>query len=417
MPNRLQYRQSPGGNDQIDDRQATLRRLKIAVVHDWLITYGGAERVLEQILCVVPQADLFALYDFTPDENRGYFQNKKVTTSFLQKLPLARRKYRSYLPLMPLAVEQFDLSAYDLVITSSHAVAHGVLTNAEQLHVSYFNNTMVYAWDLYHHYLNSSGLNRGAGGLLARLILHYIRTWDAASGDRVDHYIANSAYMARRIDKLYGRTSSVIYPPVDVDKFALQETKDDYYVSVSRLVPFKRIDLIVDAFKRMPNRKLIVIGDGPEMAGLEKRAGANVRFIGFQNQSVVHEYVRQARGFIFSSAEPFGIAVVEAQACGTPVIALAKGAAPEIITGNEQGVMFEESSPEAIIAAVEQGERSRSDFDPAAMRRNAERFSAERFRHELADTLSRLANSFFAKPSLRATDRYPIEEKYERLSV
>jgi len=369
-------------SETVGRRNNRLENLRVAVVHDWLITFGGAERVLEQILNLFPQADLFTLCDFLDDDSRARILNKRSETSFLQKLPLARSKYRTYLPFMPMAVEQFDLSGYDLVISSSHAVAHGVLTDCDQLHISYINNTMVYAWDLYHHYLKNARLDRGLRGMLAKSIMHYVRTWDAASANRVDDYIANSEYMARRLRRLYGRDAAVIYPPVEVDRFDLETEKEDYYVTVSRLVPFKRIDLVVDAFNRMPDKKLVIVGDGPDLAGLKARAGSNIDFAGFRDRATVNRYVKKARGFLFSSAEPFGIAVVEAQACGTPVIAYGRGAAPEIVADGETGIFFHEQTPEALVDAVERFETIAGWFEPDRIRAAAMRFSTETFREQ-----------------------------------
>lgn len=371
------------------------KNLKIAVIHDWLITYGGAERVLEQILQVFPQADLFALCDFTPENERGYFLNKPVSTSFLQKFPFARQKYRSYLPLMPMAIEQFDLSEYDLIISSSHAVAHGVLTNSEQLHISYINNTMVYAWDLYHHYLDGAGLKRGLSGIVARMIMHYIRNWDSASAGRVDQYLANSSYMAGRIKKLYNKQAEVIYPPVEVEKFEISSQREDYYVTVARLVPFKRIDLIVEAFNKTPDRRLIVIGDGPDRKTLERSAGSNIEFPGFQNQKFVNKYIKRARAFLFSSVEPFGIAVVEALACGTPVIAYDRGAAPEIVCDGENGILFDKQDADGMIAAVERFEKREASFDPVQIRSGAFRFSSREFRKQFRNYVARAIRQKF----------------------
>lgn len=392
-------------NRQDQYRDAVIDDLKIAVVHDWLITYGGAERVLEQILSIFPQADLFALYDFTPDGKRGYFLDKQVTTSCLQKFPLAKRKYRSYLPFMPYAVEQFDLSDYDLIISSSHAVAHGVVTNAEQLHISYINNTMVYVWDLYHHYLAGSKLNKGLSGLLAKGIMHYIRNWDASSSHRVDKYIANSGYMARRISKIYGKESDVIYPPVETDKFSFSSEKEDFYVVVSRLVPFKRIDLIVDTFNKMPDKKLVILGDGPDMAKLKTQSSKNIQFMGFQGRETVNDFVRRARAFLFSSVEPFGIAVVEAHACGTPVIAYAKGAAPEIVTDGENGILFPKQTPEGLIEAIERFENEQSSFDPEIIRQNSLRFSTERFKHRFFEFVRQNVHDRFGNQVINKASR------------
>jgi glycosyltransferase involved in cell wall biosynthesis len=358
--------------------------LRVAVVHDWLVTYGGAERVLEQILALFPKADLFTLCDFFGPDRRGPVLNKTSVTSFLQKMPFAAKKYRSYLPLMPMAVEQFDLSEYDLVISSSHAVAHGVLTTADQLHLSYFNNTMVYAWDLYHHYLRGAGLHWGLRGMLAKAVMHYIRTWDAASAGRVDRYIANSYYMARRIAKLYGHEAKVIYPPVDVEAFALHPRKSVYYIAVSRLVPFKRIDLVVEAFNRLPDRRLIILGDGPQRAKLQAMAEKNIRFLGFRNREEVYQFVKNARGFLFPSEEPFGIAAVEAQAAGTPVIAYRAGAATEIVIDGETGMFFNRQTPDDLVEAIKRFEDMEHLFEPEWVRENATRFSVASFRQRFA---------------------------------
>jgi glycosyltransferase involved in cell wall biosynthesis len=374
---------------------------KVAVVHDWLVTYGGAERVLEQILTLFPQADLYTLCDFFEGNTRRHILNKETRTSFLQKMPLARTKYRSYLPLMPIAVEQFDLSRYDLVISSSHAVARGVLTTSDQLHISYINNTMVYAWDMYHHYLRDAGLDRGLRGMLARMIMHYVRNWDAASAGRVDHYIANSEYMARRLSKLYNRPSAVIYPPVEVDHFDLHRHKEDYYVVVSRLVPFKRIDLIIDAFRLMPDKRLVILGDGPDFKKLRARAGANITFLGSQNRETVHDYVKRARALLFSSVEPFGIAVVEAQACGTPVIAYGRGAAREIIIDGESGLFFHRQDAMGLAETVSRFENIRSWFEPDRIRANAMRFSVECFREQFGRFVEHTVGEHFTQPESR----------------
>lgn len=380
----------------------------VAVVHDWLVTFGGAERVLEQILFDLPEASLYALCDFLDSGNRERIQGRHAHTSFIQRLPKARRHYRSYLPFMPYAIEQFDLSDFDTVVSSSHAVAHGVLTHSEQLHICYVNNTMVYAWDLYHHYLRSAGLDRGLKGLVARLVMHYVRAWDAASAPRVDCFVANSKYMSRRLKRLYGVPSEVIYPPVETDAFHICDTKDNYYVTVSRLVPFKRIDLIVDAFTRMPDRKLVVVGDGPEMQNLKRRAGKNIEFTGFCDHDTVHTIVRRARAFIFSSVEPFGIAVVEAQACGTPVIAFAGGAATEIVQPGITGMFFDSQDSESLVDAVRRFHRLAA-FDPARMRTNAERFSSQRFRREFTALLERERNRFRAATTGDVIQREAIE--------
>ncbi|WP_175900543.1 glycosyltransferase family 4 protein [Burkholderia vietnamiensis] len=364
------------------------RPLRVAIVHDWLVTYAGAERVLEQIIACFPDADLFSLVDFLDD--RAFVRGKPVTTSFIQKLPFARTKYRSYLPLMPLAIEQLDVSDYDLVISSSHAVAKGVLTGPDQLHISYVHSPIRYAWDLQHQYLEQSNLTHGPKSLLARMILHYIRNWDTRTANAVDGFIANSAFIARRIRKVYHRDAAVIFPPVDVDGFSLNDVKDDFYLTASRMVPYKKIDLIVEAFSRTPERKLVVIGDGPEMQKIRAKAGPNVEIMGYQPFAVLHDRMRRAKAFVFAAEEDFGISVVEAQACGTPVIAYGKGGALETVLeptshAHPTGLFFDEQTPHAIVAAVDEFERAPQRFAPRACRANAERFSADTFRQSFLD--------------------------------
>ncbi|KFG93594.1 glycosyl transferase family 1 [Burkholderia paludis] len=364
------------------------RTPRVAIVHDWLVTYAGAERVLEQIVACFPDADLFSLVDFLDD--RAFVRGKPVTTSFIQKLPFARTRYRSYLPLMPLAIEQLDVSDYDLVISSSHAVAKGVLTGPDQVHISYVHSPIRYAWDLQHQYLAQSNLAHGPKSLLARMILHYIRNWDTRTANAVDAFVANSAFIARRIRKVYHRDAAVIFPPVDVDAFSLNVEKEDFYLTASRMVPYKKIDLIVDAFSRTPGRRLVVIGDGPEMQKIRAKAGPNVEIMGYQPFAVLHDRMRRARAFVFAAEEDFGISVVEAQACGTPVIAYGKGGALETVldpqsTAAPTGLFFDEQTPHAIVAAVDDFERAPQRFTPAACRANAERFSADTFRQRFLD--------------------------------
>lgn len=360
--------------------------MRIAIVHDWLTVYAGAERVLEQMLVCFPEADLFSLIDFLPENQRSFLQGKTATTSFIQHIPLARRYYRQYLPLMPLAVEQFDLSGYDLVISSSHAVAKGVLTGPGQLHLCMCYSPIRYAWDLQHHYLKESGLNRGAKGWLARWLLHKIRIWDARTGNGVDGFAAISQFISRRIWKVYRRESTVIYPPVDVHAFELKEKKDDFYLTASRMAPYKKMDLIVEAFSTMPEKQLIVIGDGPELGKIKAKAGKNITLLGYQNHAVLKDYMQRARAFIFAAEEDFGIAPLEAQSCGTPVIAFARGGTLETIRGLDDaqptGVFFNEQSIPAIKDAVGSFEREAARILPGICRENAIRFAPERFRTE-----------------------------------
>lgn len=380
--------------------------MKVAIVHDWLVVHGGAERVLAQMIDCFPQADIFSLVDFL--EDRSCLRGRPVQTSFIQKLPRAKTKYRSYLPLFPLAIEQFDLSGYDIILSSSYAVAKGVLNGPDQLHVSYVHSPVRYAWDLQHQYLNEAGLAHGLKSALARALLHYIRNWDARSANGVDLIAANSRFIARRIRKVYRRESTVIYPPVDVDRLKLGTRKEDFYLTASRMVPYKRIDLIVEAFSRMPERKLVVIGDGPEMAKIRALAKPNVTLLGYQSFDVLHDHLQRAKAFVFAAEEDFGISPVEAQACGTPVIAYGKGGVLESVrsTASKQptGLFFDAQTPEALMAAVARFEAMPDGtFDPLACRANAQRFSAERFR----ETFSRFVMDGYR--NLQAELAAPIE--------
>lgn len=357
--------------------------MKIAIVHDWLTVYAGAERVLEQMLMCFPEADLFSLVDFIPENQRGFLQKKNAKTSFIQHLPWARSHYRQYLLLMPLAVEQFDLSGYDLVISSSHAVAKGVLTGPDQPHLCMCYSPIRYAWDMQHQYLKESGLDRGMKGWLAKWLLHKIRIWDARTGNGVDEFVAISHFISRRIWKTYRRESTVIYPPVDIHAFELQEKKEDFYLTASRLVPYKKIDLIVEAFSAMPEKHLVVIGDGPDFDKIKAKAGANVTLLGYQNHEVLKDHMQHARAFVFAAEEDFGIVPLEAQACGTPVIAYARGGVLETIRGLEDeqptGVFFKEQSVPAIRAAVSSFEQEAARILPTTCRENVLRFAPERF--------------------------------------
>lgn len=356
--------------------------MRTAIVHDWLVKYGGAERVLEQILRLFPDADLFALFDFIPESQRGFIMNKKVGTSVLQGLPNARTKYHRYLPLFPLAIEQFDLSAYDLIISSSWAVAKGVISGPHQLHVCYCYSPMRYAWDQMHMYLKASGLTRGMKAWIARYILHRMRMWDYRTANGVDEFIADSQYIARRIHKAYRRDSTVIYPPVDVGAFDLTTEKDDFYLTASRMVAYKNIVLIAEAFSEMPDKKLVVIGDGPQLANVRKKAGPNVTVLGYQPFEVLKDHMQRAKAFVFAAEEDFGIVPVEAQACGTPVIAYGRGGALETVVPDQTGIFFRRQEKEDLIDAVHEFEAGQSRFSPEIIRNNALRFSTERFLDE-----------------------------------
>ena len=361
--------------------------MKIAIIHDWLVTYAGAERVLEQMLNIYPEADLFSIVDFIPEDSRGFILNKPVTTSFIQKLPFAKSKYRSYLPLMPLAIEQFDLSSYNLIISSSHAVAKGVITGPNQIHICMCYSPIRYAWDLQHQYLKESGLNKGLKGWLAKWFLHKIRIWDLRTVNGVDEFIAISDFISKRISKVYRRGSNVIYPPVYVDDFSKDYKKEEFYFTSSRMVPYKKIDLIVEAFsKQLPHKKLIVIGEGPDFKKIKLLAGSNVSLLGYQEFSVLKDHLGKAKAFIFAAEEDFGIAPLEAQASGTPVIAFGKGGALETIIGLDKekptGVFFYEQTIESLVSAINVFEDNKHVITKENCVSNAERFSSDRFRLE-----------------------------------
>lgn len=355
--------------------------MRVAIIHEWLSTYGGSERVTEEFLSLFPEADLFTMVDFYPDHLRGFLDGRHITCSFIQHLPLARKRFRWYLPLMPLAVERFDLSGYDLVISSSHAVAKGVITRPHQVHISYVHSPMRYAWDLENRYFEAAGLSRGLRAAAAHSLMHYMRMWDTRTANGVDQFVANSNFIARRIRKTYGRRSVVVNPPVDVDRFELREIKDDYYVTVSRLVSYKRIDILAEAFTAMPHRKLVIVGDGPEMAKIKSKAGPNVDLLGHQSFAAMRDLLARARGFVFAAEEDFGIAPVEAQACGTPVIAFGRGGITDTVVPWETGIFFGRQTPESVIGAIDEFE-SAERFEPRRIRLNAERFSTPRFRRE-----------------------------------
>jgi UDP-N-acetylmuramyl pentapeptide phosphotransferase/UDP-N-acetylglucosamine-1-phosphate transferase/glycosyltransferase involved in cell wall biosynthesis len=370
--------------------------LKIAVVHDFLYTYGGAERVVEQLLAVFPHADIFALFDFLPPESRGFLGGRPVTPSFLQRMPGARRKHRLFLPLMPLAVEQLDVSAYDVIVSSSYVAAKGVITRPDQLHVCYCHTPVRFAWDLQGQYLRQTGLAGGLLSLPAKLLLHYIRGWDVRSAHGVDVFLTNSDFVGRRIAKTYRRPATTVYPPVDTTAFTLNEgPHEDFYLTASRLVPYKRVDLIIAAFNRMPERRLLVVGEGPELNELRELAGPNVTVLGHESAERLRKHMRLARAFVFAAEEDFGIVPVEAQACGTPVIAYGRGGATETVRPDVTGVLFDEQTPESLIAAVERFERM--EFDPRVIRANAELFAPDVFRKQISTQVSMHWTAFKAR--------------------
>jgi glycosyltransferase involved in cell wall biosynthesis len=355
---------------------------RVAIVHDWLQSLYGSERVVEQMLACFPQAELFSLVDVMPKESRGFLRDVQVHTSFIQKLPFARRHFRRYLPLMPLAIEQFDLSGFDLVLSSSHAFAKGVLTGPRQLHLAYVHAPIRYAWEYQHQYLREAGLERGPLSWLLRWQLHRIRNWDFRTGASPDRLIANSFFIRQRIRKIYRRDAAVIHPPVRLADFAPAARKDDYFIAVSRFAPYKRTELVCAAFAAMPDLKLKVIGDGAGMAKVER--SPNVELLGTLPRPQVASLLAGARALVFAAEEDFGITVVEAQAAGTPVIAYGRGGVLDSVRPLPQpdatGLFFDEQNVASICAAVRRFQSEEAAFRQDALLRNAQAFSEERFR-------------------------------------
>jgi len=374
------------------------KNVNVGIVADWLVTYAGAENVISEFIKIFPNAELYSVVDFLSKDNRIKFMNKKSTTSFIQKLPLAKKKYQKYLPLMPLAIEQLDVSQHNLILSSSHAVSKGVITGPDQLHICYVHSPLRYAWDMQHQYLKGASLDKGVKSFIARYILHKMRMWDVRTSNGVDHFIANSKFVARRIKKVYGRDSDVIYPPVDVDRFTMKEKKEDFYITASRLVPYKRVDLIAEAFSLMPDKLLYIIGDGPEMEKIKKLAKDNIRILGYQSDEFLQDHMERAKAFVFAAEEDFGIIPVEAQACGTPVIAYGKGGALETIISDFEkkptGIHFQEQTKESLIEAINIFEKNICLFTPLACRKNAEKFSRDRFNIEMKKYIDEKVNAF-----------------------
>lgn len=375
--------------------------MKIAIVHEWLVNYAGSEKVVESFTNIWPEADVFTLVDFLTDKERKIIlKGKQTETSFIQHLPYAKKHHRKYLPLFPKAIESFNLSEYELIISSSHSVAKGVKTNKDQLHICYCHSPMRYAWDEADYYLKEANLTKGIKGKIAMSTLKYLRKWDLKSADNVDYFIANSNHIAKKIKRIYNRDADVIYPPVDVDKFSLQTEKEEFYLTASRLVPYKRIDLIIDAFIQMPDKKLIVIGSGPEKERLKAKAAPNISLIGYQEFDNLKDYMQKAKAFIFAAEEDFGIIVVEAMACGTPVIAGNFGGTTESVIDKTTGILFPEQTVESIVEAVRNFETMKKSINYSEVRAHSEKFSREIFERNIknyVDEKIQLFNSNSAK--------------------
>ena len=357
---------------------------KTALIYDRLDGYGGGERVLEHMIGLYPRSEVFASIDILSPADRTFLQGKAPITTFAQRSRFVREHHRQFLLLLMFAIEQLDLSEYDLVLSGSASIAKGVLTGPDQLHISYIHSPMRYAWDLQHQYLREAQLERGVKSMIARWMLHKARLWDLRTANGVDYFIANSHFIARRILKTYRRESTVIYPPVDVESFTLRARKEPFYLTASRLMPYKKVVAIATAFRSLPGHKLVIVGDGTEMARVKAAAGPNVEVLGYQPASVLVDLMQRAKAFIFAAEEDFGITPVEAQACGTPVIAFGKGGATETIRGLDNskptGLFFQKQEPQAIAEAVLAFERQQERILPEDCRSNALRFSTQIFR-------------------------------------
>lgn len=365
--------------------------MKIAIIHEWLDSYAGSERVVEQMLACFPEADLYALCDFLPDSQRGFLQGKVPRTSFIQRLPFAKKMFRNYLQLMPLAIEQFDLQGYDLVLSSSHAVAKGVITGPGTKHISYVHSPMRYAWDLQHQYLRQANLTRGLKGLYTRWLLHKLRAWDQLSSARPDVILGNSSYIAERIRKVWRREAEVLHPPADLDGFPLSTAPRTHFVVAGRQVPYKRVELVAAAFARMPELKLVIAGDGPSapLVAEAAKGASNIEIRGRVPQAELVSLVQGARAFVFAAEEDFGIAMVEAQSCGTPLIVYGRGGSRDIVADGVTGLFFEAQTADAIVAAVRDFVAREASFTPEACHAQAQQFSIAEFRRKLVDVVSR----------------------------
>ncbi len=362
--------------------------MRVALIHDWLYTKGGAEKVLEAFIEIFPNADLFTLVCHLPENERGFLKNVKINTSFLQNIPLSKKYFKHFLPLFPMAIESFDLRDYDLVISSSYAVAKGVLSTPEQIHISYCHSPIRYAWDMYHTYIKEHNI-KGVKGAFIKYTLHKIRIWDVISSNRVDYFIANSNFVKKRISKFYKRDSTVINPFADTEKFKFFAKKEDFYLTASRLVPYKKVKLIVKAFNKN-KKKLIVIGEGEELKEIKKIAKKNVEVLGYREDRELIYYMQRAKAFVYAALEDFGIVPIEALSCGTPVICYARGGVLDSVKNKINGIFFYDQSIEAINRAIEDFEKS--EFDYEKISKDAQKFSKENFKKEIKNFIEEKTN-------------------------
>lgn len=354
--------------------------MKVALVQDWFVVNGGAEKVVREIIALYPNCEVFCLIDFLNDEDREFIlHGKKTNASFLQHIPFIRKNYRSFLPLFSKAIESLDLSRFDIIISSSYAVAKGVKKTSNQKHICYCHSPIKYAWDSQDEFIKHLPFIKRTG---AKFVLNKIRKWDINNLHRVDLFIANSNYIAEKIKRIYNREAIVIYPPVDINSFLPHVNKKEYYFTSARLVPYKKIDLLIETFNQLPHLKLIISGDGPERERLIKLANKNIKFAGHLAKNDLIKHMQEAKAFIVNANEDFGITSIEAQCCLTPVIAYRKGGYIETVKEGETGEFFEEQSINSLKKAVLQFEETKKSYIKADFSLNTKRFSIERFHKE-----------------------------------
>lgn len=362
--------------------------MRVAIVHYWLVTMRGGEKVLEELCRMYPEADIFTLV-CDREKLSPLLKSKRIFTSFLQRIPGARKYYTKLLPLMPFALEEFDLQGYDLVISSESGPAKAVLTRPDAVHVCYCHSPMRYIWDHYHIYRREMGW---LGRVVMSLSAPFLRVWDVTTSSRVDAFVANSAHVARRIFRFYGRGATVIYPPVAVDDFKPTGQPGEFYLCAGQLVSYKRVDLAVRAFSKM-GKRLVVIGEGAQRESLAKIAGPTIEFLGYQPFPVLRDHLQRCRALVFPGEEDFGILPVEAMACGRPVIAYDSGGARETVTSEDYGVKFPKQTEQSLIDAVTRFEAIEQTLDPFEIRRHAETFSPDVFRKKMALLISEVTAS------------------------
>jgi glycosyltransferase involved in cell wall biosynthesis len=357
--------------------------MKIALVHDFLTQDGGAEKVLQVFTEMYPEAPIYMLF-YDKNKVSTIFQNKNIITSFLQKIPFSHKSYQWFLPLMPIATEQLDLSDYDVVLSSTSAFMKGVITSDNATHVCYCHTPTRYLWTDTHDYIKNLPYN-GLIKFFIPFLLHKLRIWDLLATKRVDHFVANSHTVEKRISKYYKRESTVIYPPVECEKFKITQLKGDFYLCGARLVPYKKIDLVIEAFNKT-GKKLKVFGTGPEMNYLKKLAGDSVEILGKVSDTELIELYAQAKAFIHPQEEDFGITPVESMASGTPVIAYGVGGATETVIHKKTGYLFNKQTPDALVHAIDEFEKLQ--FNPQAIRQHALNFDKKKFKAELHQLIS-----------------------------